>query len=190
MTVNQLIKELSRFPENLTVLSFSDDFERAGEIEAVSGFFIQKINRSYTWNENEGNSMNYRPHVSSITFPSSILLKLIRRIFYNKTDARSFDENELVMVRCSEYSTATAKTLIEQLKTFPEHIQVGHYREGFSFAYRYAIITTVKEVKCSKTKKSFHDMMDHGNYTAAVYTIDRLFGKDAILIYNNKLKNR
>ncbi len=190
MTVKQLINELSRFPENLTVLSFSDNYEQAGEIEAVSGFYIEKKDRSYTWDRNEGNSINYRPHVSSITFPFSILLKLIRRIFYNKTNATSIDEDERVLIHCSQYSTATVKTLIEELKTFPEHVQVCYYPEGVSFAYRYAVITAVKEVKCSKSKKSFHDIMDHENYTKEVYTIDRLFGKNAILIYNNKFKNR
>ncbi len=169
MTVNQLIKELSEFPENLTVLSFSDNCETAGEIEAVSGFRITKIKSIDAGGEGERTSITHHPHDGEEKAPAT---------------------DELVTVYCSNYSPMTVKMVIEELKQFPEHMQAGYYPGGFSFAYQCAVINTVKKVKCSKTKKNFHDMMDHTNYTEEVYIIDRLSGKHAILIYNNKVINR
>jgi len=91
------------------------------------------------------------------------------------------EDRSFLVFRTSMYEGKSAAEVIGILLEHDESFIVAYDPFGFTFAYDLVECNTVRKVKCIKKKKTFHDIMDHTNYTEAVYKVSWR-GREMLLI--------
>ena len=71
----------------------------------------------------------------------------------------------------SMYEEKTSDEVIGMLLEQDGNSTIAYDPDGFTFAYDLVECDSVRKVKCKKKKKTFHDIMDHQNFTAEVYEV-------------------